>query len=112
MRSSDDVSIHQWNPAIDGPLSEHALRRKLETMDYTVARYVYSPGTHFSEHTHAFDKADAVVSGRFRIELSGEVVDLGPGDWIAVPRGVKHSATVLGDEPVISLDGVRRRQSS
>jgi quercetin dioxygenase-like cupin family protein len=106
------VSIHRWNPAVDGPLSEQALRRKLEAMGYTLARYVYSPGTHFPEHTHAFDKADAVVSGRFRLELSGEIADLGPGDWIAVPRGVKHSATVLGDEPVISLDGARRTHST
>jgi hypothetical protein len=24
-----------------------------------------------------------------------------------VPRGVRHSATVMGDEPVVSLDAVR-----
>jgi len=30
------------------------------------------------------------------------------GDWIDVPRGVTHNAMVIGDEPVISLDAVRR----
>jgi hypothetical protein len=34
-------------------------------------------------------------------------VVLGPGDSVEVPRGAEHSAAVVGDEPVISLDAVR-----
>jgi quercetin dioxygenase-like cupin family protein len=74
-----------------------------------VARYVYSPGTTFPDHAHEVDKVDAVVSGRFRLVVSGHLAVLGPGDWIEVPRGVRHSATVVGDEAVISLDAVKRR---
>jgi hypothetical protein len=33
---------------------------------------------------------------------------LGPGDWVDVPRGVTHNATVVGDEPVVSLDAIKR----
>ena len=83
------------------------MRRKLEAAGYLVARYVYPPGTHFPEHTHEVDKIDAVLSGQFRIVLSGHLSVLGPGDWIAVPRGTRHSATVLGSEPVVSLDAIR-----
>ena len=42
-------------------------------------------------------------------DTSGERAVLGPGDWIAVPRGVPHTATVVGDEPVVSLDAVKSR---
>ena len=35
------VSIEHWDSAAEGPLSEHALRRKLEVRGYAVARYVY-----------------------------------------------------------------------
>jgi quercetin dioxygenase-like cupin family protein len=70
-------------------------------------RYVYSPGTSFPEHTHGVDKIDAVVSGRFRLNVAGHRVVLGPGDWIAVARGVRHTADVVGDEPVVSLDAVK-----
>ena len=101
--------IRHWDPQRDGELTEHALRRKLEAEGYSVSRYVYSPGTHFSEHTHGVDKIDAVLSGRFGLVVSGERAVLGPGDWIAVPRGVRHTATVLGDEPVVSLDAVKNR---
>jgi quercetin dioxygenase-like cupin family protein len=101
------MAVRRWNDALDGPFSEAALRRKLEAAGYTVARYVYSPGTAFPDHVHEVDKVDAVVSGRFRLVVSGHLVVLGPGDWIEVPRGVRHSATVVGDEAVVSLDAVK-----
>ena len=103
------MSVIHWNESLDGPFSEGALRRKLEAEGCLVARYAYPPGTHFPEHTHEVDKIDAVVSGRFRIVLGGHLHVLGPGDRIAVPRGARHSATVVGDETVVSLDAVKAR---
>jgi quercetin dioxygenase-like cupin family protein len=101
------MAVHRWNAAIDGSLSESALRSKLESQGYRVARYVYPPGTLFPDHTHGVDKRDAVVSGRFRLVIGGHVAVLGPGDWVDVPRGVTHSAAVVGDEPVVSFDAVK-----
>lgn len=103
------MSARRWNPLTDGEPSESALRRALEAEGYVVTRYVYPPGTSFPEHTHGVDKIDAVVSGRFELVVAGERVTLGPGDWIAVPRGVPHTATVVGDTPVVSLDAVKSR---
>jgi mannose-6-phosphate isomerase-like protein (cupin superfamily) len=37
----------------------------------------------------------------------GEVV-LEAGDVLAVPRGTVHSAEVVGEVPVVSLDATRR----
>ena len=101
------MSVHRWNAAIDGEFSEAAIRRKLESEGYRVARYIYEPGTVFPDHTHGVDKVDAVVSGRFRLIIGGHVALLGPGDWADVPRGAVHSAAVVGDEPVVSLDAVK-----
>ena len=101
------AAVRHWNPAADGELSEAALRARLEALGYIVMRCVYPPGTSFPEHTHGVDKIDAVVSGRFRLNVAGHRVVLGPGDWIAVARGVRHTADVVGDEPVVSLDGVK-----
>jgi quercetin dioxygenase-like cupin family protein len=102
------MSVRRWNPATDGELSEKALRRKLEAAGYIVSRYTYPPGTSFPEHTHGVDKIDAVVSGRFELVVEGVTAILGAGDWIAVPRGVPHTATVVGDEPVVSLDAIKK----
>lgn len=100
------MDVERWDEERDGPFSESALRRKLEGRGYRVSRYVYPPGTSFPDHTHSVEKVDAVVSGRFRMTTDqGEIV-LRPGDCLRVPRGAVHSATVVGDEPVVSLDAV------
>jgi len=101
--------LQHWNEVEDGPLSEAALIDKLERQGYSVNRYVYPPGTVFPPHTHEVDKIDAVLSGRFLLEMEGERVILEAGDSLAVPRGVVHSAEVVGEEPVVSLDAVRTR---
>jgi quercetin dioxygenase-like cupin family protein len=100
--------IERWDVEEDGPVTERRLLEALEDRGYSVSRHVYPPGTRFPSHTHDVDKIDAVVSGRFRIALEGEDVVLGPGDAVEVPRGVEHTAEVVGDEPVVSLDGARR----
>jgi quercetin dioxygenase-like cupin family protein len=71
-------------------------------------RYVYPPGTHFPPHTHAVDKVDGVLAGRFRMTMGGRSVVLEAGDMLAVPAGAVHEAEVIGAEPVVSLDAVRR----
>jgi len=101
------VEVERWDEARDGPLTEASMRRKLEPRGYRVARYVYSPGTVFPDHTHGIDKIDGVLSGRFRMTTREGSVVLGPGDCLAVPRGAVHSAEVVGDEPVVSLDATR-----
>jgi mannose-6-phosphate isomerase-like protein (cupin superfamily) len=106
--SEPSLAVESWNVERDGPLTEAGLRRKLELRGYQVSRYVYPPGTVFPAHSHGVDKIDAVLSGRFRMTLGGRELVLGPGDCLAVPKGARHAAEVVGNEPVVSLDAVRR----
>ncbi len=99
--------LERWDEERDGLPTEEALRARLETLGYRASRYVYPPGTFFPEHTHPMDKIDAVVSGRFRMIVEGTEVVLEAGDCLAVPEGTLHSAEVVGDAPVVSLDAVR-----
>ncbi len=99
--------VEHWDAARWGEMNEASFRRRLEGEGYHVSRYVYPPGTHFPDHTHGMDKKDAVLSGRFRIVLEGREIVLGPGDCAAVPAGAVHSATVVGNEPVVSLDAAK-----
>ena len=103
------MQVEHWNFEMDGPLSAQALRQKLNKRGYEVARYVYAPGTYFPEHTHEVDKIDAVLSGRFKMTMAGQSVILEAGDCLAVPRGIVHSAEVIGAESVVSLDAVKAR---
>lgn len=98
------MQVEKWDEAKWGPLREANMRRKLEAENYSVARYTYPPGTVFPDHTHPFDKKDSVLKGRFKMRMHGQEVILGPGDMLAVPAHTLHSAEVVGDEPVVSLD--------
>jgi quercetin dioxygenase-like cupin family protein len=101
------MQVEHWDTANDGPLSEQAMRRKLEARGYHVTRYLYPAGTCFPEHSHAVDKIDAVLAGRFHLAMMGVSVILEAGDCLAVPKGVMHSAEVVGDTNVVSLDAVK-----
>lgn len=101
------MQVERWDHGADGPLTEEAFRRKLEARGYRVTRYDYPPGTRFGTHTHGVDKIDGVLAGRFRITMGGRSFVLEAGDAVAVPRGTPHSAEVVGDETVVSLDAVR-----
>ena len=101
------MRVEKWDAVRDGPLSEEAMQEKLEALGYSVARYVYPPGTYFPDHTHEINKMDAVLSGRFRMTVLNESAILEAGDCLAVPSDTVHSAEVIGDEPVVSLDATR-----
>lgn len=101
------MKVESWDVERDGPLSETALRQKLQRRGYHVSRYVYPPGTYFPDHSHGVDKIDAVLSGRFRMKIGSDEVILEAGDCLTVPCGVVHSAEVVGNEPVISLDATK-----
>ena len=104
---SEEVIVEHWNADTEGELTEQKLRQKLQDRGFSVARYVYTPGTYFPDHTHGVDKIDAVLSGRFRMTMRGRSVVLKAGDCVYVPQGAVHSAEVIGVDPVVSLDAIR-----
>ena len=101
------MELNHWDEDQDGPLSEAAMRSKLAALGYAVTQYIYPPGTVFPPHDHNVDKIDGVLSGRFCMAMNGQSVILEAGDTLVVPRRVMHSAEVVGDEAVVSLDAVR-----
>ena len=101
--------VEKWDESAWGPLSAASMRRKLEAQGYSVACYTYPPGTIFPDHEHSIDKIDTVLRGRFRMRMGDREVILEPGDMLTVPAGTVHSAEVVGDEPVVSLDATREK---
>ena len=104
------VEVEKWDERRWGKLSEENMRKKLEFEGYQVSRYVYPARTIFPDHSHNNDKKDAVVSGKFKIEVLGQFFLLEAGDMLAVPAGIVHNAKVIGSESVVSLDAVRAQK--
>ena len=56
-------------------------------------------------HTHHNeDEYSYVLEGRFGIQLGDEVLEAGPGDLVAKPRGVAHAFWNAGDAPARLLE--------
>jgi len=97
------TDIERWDREW-GQLNERNMRKVIESRGYSVVKYVYPPDTYFPDHKHVFDKMDAVLKGKFKIEALGRKFILEAGDMLHVPAGLVHNAEVLGDEDVVSLD--------
>jgi quercetin dioxygenase-like cupin family protein len=101
-----DVRLERWDSS-DGPLTEKRMMGLMESEGYEVASYAYREGTVFGPHEHAQDKCDGVVQGVLRVTVGNQTYDLGAGDRLYLPAGTRHSALVVGNETVLSLDGTR-----
>ena len=60
-----------------------------------ICRFDLECGVVIPEHSHPHDQAGYVVSGRVRITVDGNSLELGPGDSYCAPSGAPHSARAL-----------------
>lgn len=54
-------------------------------------------------HSHPHEQAGTVISGAFKLTISGETRLVKPGDCFLIPGGVEHGAKT-GETPVRVLD--------
>ena len=55
----------------------------------------FETGSEGSVHTHPHCQNTSVRSGRFRFNVDGEYVEVGPGDTLAFPSDVSHGTLCL-----------------
>ncbi len=90
--------------------SEHWRPKVIASLNGQEVKVVKVQGE-FPWHQHdSCEEMFIVWKGRFRVEFRDHVVDLGPGEFVVVPRGVEHrtaadrEAEVLIFEPVNVLN--------
>jgi quercetin dioxygenase-like cupin family protein len=92
----EKVSLHEklalifehWRPKVVGELNGQEVK---------LAKF---KGT-FVWHQHECeDELFLGVSGRFRVEFRDRAIEVGPGEFIIVPRGVEHR-TVADEEAAV-----------
>ncbi len=82
---------------VEGTLSQVLYRDDL----IRVVVFAFDEGQELTDHTAAKPAIVQVVSGRLRLDLDGEPVDLGPGSWVRMAAHLPHA--VLALEPTIML---------
>lgn len=102
------MRIDRWDPRRDGPVSEAALRQKVEACGYEVSTFAWPAGTVVAAQPQDRERVDAVVAGILKITLDGESAILTAGDMVYVPRGAVRRVEVVGAFTAHCLDAVYR----
>ena len=100
------MRVERWDPRRDGPLTESALRQKIEARGYQVSARSYPPASVVVAPSVDRQRLDAVASGLLKVTLDGESAILTAGDMVIVPRGSDRRVEVLGSSPVYCLEAV------
>jgi len=89
----------EWRPVRRG------IERKAFTGDgATVALHRISPGHEVLPHSHHFEQLVYIIDGEVDFTVGDEVVRLTAGGLLAVPPGVEHCVTLVGEKPALNLD--------
>jgi mannose-6-phosphate isomerase-like protein (cupin superfamily) len=80
-----------WSPKIVGDVNDMQVK------------VVKLRGEFVWHHHDAEDELFLVVAGRLRMQLREGNKDVGPGEFIIVPRGVEHCPVALTDEVHVVL---------
>ncbi len=80
-----------WSPKIVGELND------------SYVKTVKLKGEFVWHHHEAEDELFLVVAGRLRMQFRDASRDVGPGEFIIVPRGVEHCPLALTDEVHVVL---------
>jgi hypothetical protein len=102
------MRIERWDARRDGPLSEAALRQKLEARGYALSVRLYPGGTVAAAPPGADEGIQAVVSGLLKVTIDGESAILTAGDLVFIPRGALRRIEVVGPSSALCLEGEAR----
>ena len=82
----------QWRPKVIAALNGQEVR------------VVKVQGT-FPWHLHEdADEMFLVWRGRFRVEFRDRIVDMGPGDFLVVPRGAEHRTAAAEEAEILTFE--------
>lgn len=96
--SFEDVTAH-WSPKVIGRVNDQYVK---------IARLQGE----FVWHAHEDeDELFLVVRGRMRIQLEDGEVTLGPGEFVVVPRGVRHNPVAAEECWVMLIETVTTKHT-
>lgn len=68
-----------------------------------VCKMNYIDGNFAELHKHPHEQSGYVISGKYRLNVDGQVYELNPGDSYAIPGNTPHSFEVISGGEVIDV---------
>ncbi len=65
---------------------------------FAMRRFVIAPGGYMPLHTNTVEHEQFVLRGQARIEIAGQIHEVGAGDVIFIPAGAPHRYQNVGKE--------------
>lgn len=96
--------IVAWTASAGELVQPGISRQVIHGEEQTVVRYRYEPGAVFPRHSHPQEQVTIVLQGEIEFDLDGELVRLGPGEIVLIPRNMPHGARVLGQVRVETIN--------
>ena len=90
---------------VDGSeIRELLAHRNSVIQQQSLAEARLRPGQATTPHYHPVtEEIYYILQGRGRMQIGGELADVGPGDAIAIPPGQTHQITNTGQETLLFL---------
>lgn len=92
LRQKLDSFTETWVPKVVGELNDQWVK------------VVKCEGEYVWHHHADEDELFLVVGGRLDIHLRDRVIELGPGEFLVVPRGVEHKPVAPGVAEVVLFE--------
>ncbi len=92
-------------------ISEHWRPKVVAELNGQEVKLVKFLGTFVWHHHEHEDELFLGVRGQFRIEFHGGAVEVGPGEFVVVPRGVEHRTVAEEEVAVLVFEPAATRNT-
>ena len=107
MKPTDKVNLGEKLALI----TEHWRPKVVGELNGQEAKLVKFQGTFVWHHHDHEDELFLGVAGRFRVEFLDRSVEIGPGEFIIVPRGVEHRTVAEEEASVLVFEPAATRNT-
>ena len=92
-------------------IAEHWRPKVVGELNGQEVKLVKFRGTFVWHHHETEDELFLGVRGRFRVEFRDRTVEVGPGEFIIVPRGVEHRTAATEEVEVLLFEPAATRNT-
>jgi mannose-6-phosphate isomerase-like protein (cupin superfamily) len=92
-------------------ITEHWRPKVVAELNGQEVKLVKFQGTFVWHHHEQEDELFLGVRGRFRIEFRDGIVEVGPGEFVVVPRGIEHRTVAEQEVAVLVFEPAATRNT-
>jgi mannose-6-phosphate isomerase-like protein (cupin superfamily) len=92
-------------------IAEHWRPKVVAELNGQEVKLVKFQGTFVWHHHEQEDELFLGVRGRFRIEFRDGIVEVGPGEFVVVPRGIEHRTVAEQEVAVLVFEPAATRNT-